>query len=80
MAQDAAGNTQQQNASIPVRLRFDPEPPELGFEPGSAQDPTRLGVHVADKVSGVAGGEIELSRVGSGVWQPLATALEGEDW
>jgi Na+-translocating membrane potential-generating system (MpsC) len=69
--QDAAGNTQPQNASVPVRLRFDPEPPELGFEPGSAQDPTRVGVHVADKVSGVAGGEVELSRVGSGVWQPL---------
>ncbi|MBS1885663.1 MAG: hypothetical protein JSU06_00575 [Actinobacteria bacterium] len=77
--QDAAGNTQPQNASVPVRLRFDPEPPELGFEPTSAQDPDRVAVHVADKVSGVAGGEIELSRVGSGVWQPLATTLEGGD-
>ncbi|HEX4307192.1 MAG TPA: Ig-like domain repeat protein [Solirubrobacterales bacterium] len=77
--QDAAGNTQPQNASVPVRLRFDPEPPELGFEPTSAQDPTRVGVHVADKVSGVAGGEVELSRVGSGVWQPLPTNLEGEE-
>ncbi|MBA3867131.1 MAG: hypothetical protein H0X42_12430 [Solirubrobacterales bacterium] len=77
--QDAAGNTQPQNASIPVRLRFDPEPPELGFEPTSVQDPDRVGVHVADKVSGVAGGEVELSRVGSGVWQPLPSALEGEE-
>jgi hypothetical protein len=77
--QDAAGNSQPQNASVPVRLRFDPEPPELGFEPTSAQDPTRVGVHVVDKVSGVAGGEIQLSRVGSGVWQPLPTALEGEE-
>ncbi|MBN9621812.1 MAG: carboxypeptidase regulatory-like domain-containing protein [Actinobacteria bacterium] len=77
--QDAAGNSQPQNASVPVRLRFDPEPPELGFEPISAQDPTRIGVHVGDKVSGVAGGEVELSRVGSGVWQPLTTSLEGEE-
>jgi hypothetical protein len=77
--QDAAGNIQPQNASVPVRLRFDPEPPELGFELTSAQDPTRVGVHVADKVSGVAGGEVELSRVGSGVWQPLPTVLEGEE-
>jgi Bacterial Ig-like domain len=77
--QDAAGNIQPQNASVPVRLRFDPEPPELGFEPTSAQDPTRVGVHVADRVSGVAGGEVELSRVGSGVWQPLPTTLEGEE-
>jgi hypothetical protein len=76
---DAAGNTQPQNASIPVRMRFDPEPPELGFEPTAAQDPDRVGVHVADKVSGVAGGEVEMSRVGSGVWQPLPTKLEGEE-
>jgi hypothetical protein len=77
--QDAAGNVQPQNASVPVRMRFDPEPPELGFEPTSTQDPTRVGVHVADKVSGVAGGEVELSRAGSGVWQPLPTSLEGEE-
>jgi hypothetical protein len=77
--QDAAGNSQPQNASVPVRLRFDPEPPELGFEPPSVQDPTRVGVQVADRVSGVAGGEVELSRVGSGVWQPLPTVLEGEE-
>ncbi|HEX4304816.1 MAG TPA: hypothetical protein VHZ54_02160 [Solirubrobacterales bacterium] len=76
--QDAAGNAQPQNASVPVRLRFDPEPPELAFQPGSAQDPTRVGVQVGDKVSGIAGGEIELSRVGSGVWQPLPTTLEGD--
>jgi hypothetical protein len=74
---DAAGNTQPQNASVPVRLRFDPEPPELGFLPTEAQDPDRVGVLVTDKVSGVAGGEVELSRVGSGVWQPLPSTLEG---
>jgi 5-hydroxyisourate hydrolase-like protein (transthyretin family) len=77
--EDAAGNAQPQNASVPVRLRFDPEPPELAFEPTAAQDPDRVGVHVADKVSGVAGGEVEMSRVDSGVWQPLPTALEGEE-
>jgi hypothetical protein len=77
--EDAAGNTQPQNASVPVRLRFDPEPPELAFDPTSAQDPTRVAVHVADKVSGVAGGEVEMSRAGSGVWQPLPTTLEGEE-
>ncbi|MBS1863287.1 MAG: hypothetical protein JSS68_16440 [Actinobacteria bacterium] len=77
--QDAAGNSQPENASVPVRLRFDPEPPELAFEPTSAQDPDRVGVHVADKISGIAGGEVELSRVGSGVWQPLQTTLEGEE-
>jgi hypothetical protein len=77
--QDAAGNTQPQNASVPVRMRFDPEPPELGFEPTTAQDPTRVGVHVTDKVSGVAAGEVELSLAGSGVWEPLPSVLEGEE-
>ncbi len=77
--QDAAGNTQSQNASVPARLRFDPEPPEVGFEPIAAQDPTRIAVHLADKLSGVEGGEMEMSRVGSGVWQPLSSTLEGDE-
>jgi hypothetical protein len=40
--EDAAGNTEPANASVPVSLRFDPEPPQLGFENPSAADPTRL--------------------------------------
>jgi hypothetical protein len=77
--QDAAGNTQPQNASVPARLRFDPEPPEVGFEPIATQDPTRIAVQVADRLSGIEGGEMEMSRVGSGVWQPLASTLEGDE-
>jgi 5-hydroxyisourate hydrolase-like protein (transthyretin family) len=77
--QDAAGNTQPQNASVPARLRFDPEPPEVGFLPVAAQDPTRIAVHLADKLSGIEGGEIEMSRVGSAVWQPLTSTLEGDE-
>ncbi|MBS1893581.1 MAG: hypothetical protein JST59_19955 [Actinobacteria bacterium] len=76
--QDAAGNQQPENASIPVKLRFDPEPPQLGFEPISAADPTRVSLKATDPLSGVAGGEIALSRVGSGVWQTLPTTQEGE--
>jgi hypothetical protein len=71
---DAAGNREPGNASIPVRLRFDAEPPLMrGFEPSPASDPTRLSVFAEDRVSGVAGGEIEISRQGSGSWQTLAT-------
>jgi len=76
--QDAAGNQQPENASVPVRLRFDPEPPQLGFEPISASDPTRVSLKATDPLSGVAGGEIAISRVGSGVWQTLPTTEEGE--
>lgn len=75
---DAAGNVQPENSSLPVRLRYDPEPPKLGFEGQNASDPTRVSVAVSDPISGVAGGGIELSRAGSGIWQALPTTLEGE--
>lgn len=74
---DAAANQDPANASEPVTLRFDPEPPTLGFEPVSAADPTLITVAVEDKVSGVVAGGIELSRPGSGSWQSLPTALQG---
>jgi hypothetical protein len=59
-------------------LRFDPEPPQLGFEAPSADDPTRISVLATDRVSGVGGGEIEISPAGSGTWQVLPTAKEGD--
>jgi hypothetical protein len=74
--EDAAGNQQSENASLPVKLRFDPEPPKLGFEALSASDPTRVSVQVTDPISGLGGGEIEISRVGSGVWETLSTSQE----
>lgn len=76
--EDAAGNQQATNASEPVRLRFDPEPPQLGFETPSADDPTRIAVQVTDRISGLSGGQIELSRAGSGTWQVLPTAKEAD--
>jgi hypothetical protein len=76
--EDAAGNSQSDNASVPLKLRYDPEAPQAAFEALSATDPTRVSVAVADRVSGVAGGAIEISRQGSGSWQPLATQLEGD--
>lgn len=74
--EDAAGNQQPENASLPVKLRFDPEPPKLGFEVPSVADPTRVSVQVTDPISGLGGGEIEISRVGSGIWQALPTSQE----
>jgi len=76
--EDAAGNQLADNASQPVRLRFDPEPPQLGFENPSVEDPTRVSVLVTDRISGLAGGGIEISRSGSGSWQVLPTSQEGD--
>ncbi|MGI8846360.1 MAG: hypothetical protein ACR2HC_09365, partial [Thermoleophilaceae bacterium] len=75
--EDAAGNADESNASAPVILRYDPEAPKLGFASISPIDPTRVVVEVQDPLSGVSGGQIEISREGSGSWQGLATTLDG---
>jgi hypothetical protein len=74
---DAAGNEARDNASVPVTLRYDPEPPQLAFEAGGAADPTLVAVRVTDQVSGLADGVIEIGAAGSGVWQTLATQKDG---
>jgi hypothetical protein len=71
--EDAAGNREPANASVPVALRYDPEPPQLGFEQSAPSDPTAVSVRVTDALSGLADGQIELSREGTGVWQSLPT-------
>jgi hypothetical protein len=76
--EDAAANHEPANASVPVSLRFDPEPPQLAFEQGSPTDPTLVSVGVSDRVSGVARGQIEMSRQGTGVWQSLPTDQHGD--
>ena len=70
---DAAGNQETDNASVPVTLRYDPEPPQLAFEPVRASDPTLVAVRATDEVSGVASGAIEIGAAGSGVGRALAT-------
>jgi hypothetical protein len=74
---DAAGNETEDAASVPVTLRYDPEPPQLGFELPSGSDPTLVAVQVTDRVSGLADGAIEISPSGSGIWQALATQRDG---
>jgi hypothetical protein len=75
--EDAAGNHEPSNASVPVTLRYDPQPPDLGFEEPSASDPTRMSVLVKDDVSGLDSGQIELSADGSHVWTAIPTLRVG---
>jgi hypothetical protein len=75
--EDAAGNRNDDYASQPATLRWDPEAPALSFEAAPAEDPTRVSVAVTEKISGIAAGQIELSLAGSNSWQGLATQLEG---
>ena len=64
-------------ASVPVTLRYDPEPPQLGFEQSPASDPTLISVQVSDKISGLADGRIEISPAGSDTWRTLDTQKDG---
>lgn len=75
---DSAGNASESNASVPVALRYDPDAPQLAFEPPLATDPTRVSVTAKDALSGVASGSIELAREGSSLWQGLVTDREGD--
>jgi hypothetical protein len=75
---DAAGNEAESMASVPVTLRYDPDAPQLGFEPSSPSDPTLVAVKATDAVSGVADGSIEISAAGSGVWQTLPVQRQGD--
>jgi hypothetical protein len=75
---DEAGNESQLlGASDPVTLRYDGEAPQLGFEPPAAEDPTRVSVAVTDRISGLAGGGIEIRLQGTDSWQALPTQQDG---
>jgi 5-hydroxyisourate hydrolase-like protein (transthyretin family) len=74
---DTAGNADQAAASVPVTLRYDPEPPQVGFDAAASGDPTLVSAAVTDKVSGLADGAIEISAAGSNTWHTLKTQRDG---
>ena len=74
---DAAGNESEAHRSVPVTLRYDPEPPKLAFESPDPADPTVVAARASDALSGVAGGAIEIAPAGTTAWQPLLTGHEG---
>lgn len=74
---DAAGNREPGNASVPLTLRYDPEPPALRFEQPPPDDPTKVSVLVEDRVSGLDSGELEIGPHGSNSWQTIQAAKDG---
>ena len=58
---DSAGNQSDAAESAPVTLRYDPDPPVIGFEAHDPSDPTLVAVEAKDSLSGVADGAIEIS-------------------
>jgi hypothetical protein len=75
--EDAAGNHREANAVAPVPLRFDPDPPEVGFLPLSPADPLRVVLRASDQHSGLAGGDIEMRAMGTRTWHGLRTERQG---
>jgi 5-hydroxyisourate hydrolase-like protein (transthyretin family) len=74
---DAAGNEDPNTASVPTTLRYDAEAPQLAFGQSPPDDPTLVFAQVSDKVSGLAGGSIEISAAGSDTWRALDTRVDG---
>lgn len=75
--EDAAGNQREENAAVSAPLRFDPEPPDLTFEPPDPADPLRVVVTAVDRHSGLARGEIEMRAAGTTTWHGLVTERHG---
>jgi hypothetical protein len=73
--EDAAGNASAETRSAPVHLRFDDVPPAAVFDVPDPQDPRHVEVSVADPLSGVAGGQIQIRRRGDVDWRSLTTHL-----
>jgi hypothetical protein len=73
---DAAGNQSETHRSVPVTLRYDPEPPNVAFDSLDATDPTLVAAHATDDLSGVASGTIDIAPAGTAAWQPLPTGHE----
>ncbi len=75
---DEAGNARPETAGPAVRLRFDPNPPELGLRTVDPEDPARVRVQASDDLSGVARGELQLRREGSDTWRTIPAAVEAD--
>jgi hypothetical protein len=75
--EDQAGNQREASAVVAAPLRFDPEPPQLTFEPTDPADPLRVVVNAVDGHSGVVHGQIEMRAAGTSTWHGLATDREG---
>jgi hypothetical protein len=75
--EDAAGNQREAGAVASVPVRFDPDPPEVGFQSLDPADPLRVVLSAADRHSGLAGGDIEMRATGTRTWHGLRTGRQG---
>ncbi|NLT05163.1 MAG: hypothetical protein GXY03_02515 [Solirubrobacterales bacterium] len=74
---DQVGNQADLRDARPVRLRLDRAAPTVALDPHDPARPMQASARVADALSGVAGGQIEIQRRGGGAWHEIPTSVEG---
>jgi hypothetical protein len=74
---DQAGNIASLSDARPVMLRLDREAPGIAIDSHDPNTPIRAAATVSDGLSGLAGGQVELRRVGAATWRELPTSVEG---
>lgn len=74
---DQAGNQPPLSDAQPAPLRLDRQAPLVALEPLNPNAPMQVTATATDGLSGVASGQIEMQRRGSGQWRELPTEIEG---
>jgi 5-hydroxyisourate hydrolase-like protein (transthyretin family) len=78
VVRDQAGNVANIVDARPAQLRLDRAAPSLAIDTHDPNEPVRASATVNDPLSGLAGGQLEIRRVGTTTWRELATTVEGE--
>ncbi len=75
---DQAGNVASFADARPAVMRLDRSPPELAIDPHDPNEPIQAAATASDPLSGLAGGQLEIRRVGTTTWRELPTGVEGQ--
>jgi hypothetical protein len=78
VARDQAGNVANIVDARAAQLRLDRAAPALVIDTHDPNEPVRASATVSDPLSGLAGGQLEIRRVGTNTWRELATTVEGQ--
>jgi hypothetical protein len=73
---DQAGNVASLTDARPAILRLDRDAPSVAVDRFDPNAPLRAAATVADGLSGIAGGQLELRRVGAATWREVPTAVQ----
>ncbi len=78
VVRDEAGNVANIVDARPAQLRLDRAAPALTIDAHDPNEPVQASAAINDLLSGLAGGQLEIRRVGTNTWRELATTVEGQ--